>query len=176
MSVLLLFYYHCITGLHSIPTTVTIIIKINYSCIIILHTIILLSLSVSVAIMLTPAEPAYVCPRQQITFTCETNDNFLRWNVTFLDSGYTDERLVSSYGVPDIVSLKINAILFNFTRISEAPLMVTMSVSNVTTDLRIRCKEYTESSIVNTLSTMIFVVSAENEKGNPLLDYPMAYM
>ena len=51
-----------------------------------------------------------------------------------------------------------------------------MSVSNVTTDLRIRCKEYTESSMVNTLSTMIFVVSAENEKGNPLLDYPMAYM
>ncbi|MCG8620880.1 MAG: hypothetical protein MJE68_02610 [Proteobacteria bacterium] len=126
--------------------------------------------------MLTPAEPAYVCPRQQITFTCETNANFLRWNITFLDSGYTDERLVSSYGVPDIVSLKINAILFNFTRISEAPLVVTMSVSNVTTDLRIRCKEYTESSMVNTLSTMIFVVSAENEKGNPLLDYPMAYM
>lgn len=117
--------------------------------------------------MLTPAEPAYVCPQQQITFTCETNANFLRWNITFLDSGYTDERLVSSYGVPDIVSLKINAILFNFTRISEAPLVVTMSVSNVTTDLRIRCKEYTESSMVNTLSTMIFVVRAENEKGDP---------
>ena len=126
--------------------------------------------------MLIPAEPAYVCPRQQITFTCETNANFLRWNITFLDSGYTDERLVSSYGVPDIHSIpEINAILFNFTRISEAPLVVTMSVSNVSTDLRIRCKEYTESSIINTLSTSIFVVRTENERGNPI-DYPMAYI
>jgi hypothetical protein len=120
------------------------------------------------AIMLTPAELAYVCPRQQITFICETNANFLRWNITFLDSGYTDERLVSSYGISDIVSLRINAVLFNFTRISETPLLVTMSISNITTDLRIRCKEYTESSTVNTLSTMVLVVRAE--KGN-LIDY-----
>ena len=116
--------------------------------------------------MLTPTELAYVCPGQQITFTCETNTNFLRWNITFLDSGYTDERLVSSYGVSDITSLRISATSFNFTRVSEMPLVVTLMISNVTTDLRIRCKEYTELSSVNTLSTLVLVVYTQNKNGN----------
>ena len=117
------------------------------------------------AFTLTPSEVAYVCPGQQIIFTCEASEDFLRWNITFPDSGHTDERLVSSYGVPDIVSLRINAIQFNFTRISEAPLVVTMAISNATTDLRIRCREYTELS-TNTLSTLVIVVSAGNINGN----------
>ena len=123
-------------------------------------------ISVSDAFMLTPAELANVCPGQEITFTCETSTNFLRWNITFLDSGYTDERLVSSYGVSDIASLEINAILFNFTRISEAPLVVTMVISNINKDLRIGCKEYTtEPPTVNTLSAMLHVVRAKDKNG-----------
>ena len=119
------------------------------------------------AFMLTPAELAYACPGQQITFTCETNETFLRWNITFLDSGHTDRRLVSSYGVSDIVPLRINALLFNFTRISETPLVVAMTANNVATDLRISCIEYTELS-TSTLSTLVLVVRAANRNGNNL--------
>ena len=67
----------------------------------------MLLISVSSTFTLTPAKLAYVCPGQQATLKCETSANFLRWNITFADTGYTDERLVTSYGIPDIVPLKI---------------------------------------------------------------------
>ena len=117
------------------------------------------------AFKLTPSEVAHVCPGQQLVLTCETMANYLRWNITFSDSGYTDERLVTSYGIQDVVPLRINNIVFNFTRISEVPLVATMSILNVTTNLRIGCREYTELS-TKMLSTLVLLVRAEDKNGN----------
>ena len=108
-----------------------------------------------------------MCSGQQLVLKCETNANFLQWNITFPDSGYNDERLITSSGITEITPLKVNNIQFDFTRISEAPLVTTMTISNVTADLIIGCRKLT-GQLTSSFSTLILLVRAQEKKGNKL--------
>jgi hypothetical protein len=125
-----------------------------------------MSNSVSEAFMLTPSEIAYVCQGQQLILKCETSANFLQWNITFTDSGYNDERYIISSATADITPLRVNDILFEFTRISEAPLVTTITISNVIADLKIDCIEYYAEQSTSILSTLILLVRAQDRNGN----------
>ena len=120
---------------------------------------------VSEAFMLTPSEIAYGCQGQQLILKCETSASFLQWNITFTDSGYNDERYITSSATADITPLRVNDILFEFTCISEAPLVTTITISNVIADLKIDCREYYAEQSTS-MSTLILLVRAQDKNGN----------
>ena len=116
--------------------------------------------------MLTPSEIAYVCQGQQLILKCETSTNYLQWNITFTGSGCNDERYITSFAMADITPLRVNDILFEFTRLSEAPLVTTITISNVIADLKIECREYYADSQSTSMSTLILLVRAQDKNGN----------
>ena len=119
--------------------------------------------------MLSPLEIAYVCPGEELTLTCETSENLLGWNITIPHNGYHSLRLVSSSGVP-IVPLRVNSTVFNFTRKSDSPLVITLLIRNVTVDLRIFCIEFDAFSMANFLLTTVRVFRTSHIHSKELHD------
>ena len=76
---------------------------------------------------------------------CLTNGSFLEFNITTKD--YIGFRLISSIGVQEIQPLVAGYTIFQFSRESNTPLNITLSISNVTADLLISCVEFPPSDI-----------------------------
>ena len=107
--------------------------------------------------VLSPTEVGYVCQGEEIALTCMTNRNFLRWNISIPQSGYNNQRLVSALETANIVPLRINNMVLQFTRVSSDPLVIKLSISGVTVGLLVTCTELAYA-YANTLATNIHVV------------------
>ena len=107
--------------------------------------------------VLLPAEVGYVCQGEEIVLTCMTSRNFLRWNSSIPQSGYNNQRLVSALETADIVPLRINNMVLQFTRVSSDPLVIKLSISGVTVDLLVTCTELAYG-FASTLVTNIHVI------------------
>ena len=113
-----------------------------------------------------------ICPRQLFTLRCETIEPFQQWNILVPQSGFSELRQVTAYGVPEIIPLRSNYTIFSFTRESESvslPLVVSLAVINATADLRISCAEYTgsdqQSSINASLSAAVHIIRHQHVHG-----------
>ena len=130
-----------------------------------------------------PPEVSLLCPGEELTITCGTNDtNFLEWNLTFSISGMTESRtrLVSSIGQFETSSIPANdqnmMTIFHFliTRRSDSgsiPLISTLSVSNVTANnylngTEVHCIESYNSTVeLDRFVTTIHVFKLEHGIG-----------
>ena len=101
-----------------------------------------------------------MCPDDQPSYTCITEANFLEWNITIPSQMYVGLRLISSIGVQEIQPLIAGYTIFRFSRESNTPLNITLSISNVTADLLISCVEY--RSPKNTLQSAATYISMSN--------------
>ena len=108
--------------------------------------------------MLSPGDNGYVCQGDKIALTCTTSKRFLRWNISVLQIGYSSQRLISAQETSEIVPLRINGMALWFTRISSDPMVIKLSIRNVTYDLLVTCTEL-DYSYANTLATYIHIIT-----------------
>ena len=85
---------------------------------------------------LSPPEVVYVCRGGRVSLSCVTNASFLEWNITA--HNYIGLKLISYVGSID--PLTVNYTTFTFTRESQQPLNVTMTIVNATVDYRVVCQ------------------------------------
>ena len=78
----------------------------------------------------------HVCVGEQLSLTCVINASFLEWNITA--QNYIGLKLISSGGRTD--PLTVNYTTFTFTRESQQPLNVTLTIINATVDYRVVCQ------------------------------------
>lgn len=81
-----------------------------------------------------------VCPGESLHFICCTNQSFIEWNITALqsESGQTDSRTKLVSDISPLAMLIVNGITFTITRNSSLRshrLTSMLSVANVTADL-----------------------------------------
>lgn len=115
----------------------------------------------SIGFSLLPIGNTYICPGDQPSYSCITDANFLEWNITIPNQMYIGLRLISSAGLPDIQPLIAQYTIFRFSRESNTPLNITLSISNVTADLLIvSCIEYQTPK--NTLQSAAIYISMNN--------------
>lgn len=107
---------------------------------------------------LMPSNNTYVCFGEELTFRCETNQGYLRWNVSIPRDGYKGSRLISYGGSSTFVPLTRNNIIFSFSRLSTSPLIATLTISSVIVDMRVFCAELSVS-VANLLATDVHVLS-----------------
>ena len=108
--------------------------------------------------MLLPAENGYVCQGDETALICTTTRSFLRWNISIPQTGYDNQRLVSALETSEIVPLRINSMAMQFTRVSSHPMVIKLSIRNVTVDLLVTCTELAYS-YAKTLATDIHVIT-----------------
>ena len=118
----------------------------------------LISLAGVSGFMLSPVDNGYVCQGDKIALTCTTNKSFLRWNISVLQTGYNNQRLVSAQETSEIVSLRINGMALRFTRVSSDPMVIELSIRNVIFDLLVTCTEL-DYLYANTLATYIYTIT-----------------
>ena len=85
---------------------------------------------------LSSPEAVYVCMGEQLSLTCVINSSFLEWNITA--PNYIGLKLISSGGRTDPLSM--NYTTFTFTRESQQPLNVTLTIINATVDYGVVCQ------------------------------------
>ena len=107
---------------------------------------------------LLPAGNGYVCQGDEIALTCTTSRSFLRWNISIPQTGYDNQRLVSALETSEIIPLRINSMAMQFTRVSSHPMVIKLSIRNVTVDLLVTCTELAYS-YAKTLATNIHVIT-----------------
>ena len=94
---------------------------------------------------------------------CKTEGVLLEWNISIAQYGYVSGRFVSHIGMPNIHPLSVNSITFNFVRNSTEPLVVTLIINSVITDLRVACKQYYQSGVSsNVFTTAVQVLTAND--------------
>ena len=102
--------------------------------------------------MYTPLQKKFHMPK---ALRCETNQPFQQWNITVPQFHFSELRLVTAYGVPEITPLRSNYTIFNFTCESVSPqlLVASLAIINATTDISVSCVDYAGSaSSVNHIS------------------------
>ena len=117
-----------------------------------------------VDLMLSPSKVAFVCPGEQLTLTCQTNESsILRWTITLPELNTTYTRNVPFTGdgrLPLIIHSAVdNTVVFNFSRISEPnthPLIAKLLIDNINTDLN---GTETNCSVLGTSVTHTTVVN-----------------
>ena len=91
--------------------------------------------------MVPQNEVVYLCPGEQISITCSTNNTFLGWDIelNFSQYGYYIRRYVSMYdSMSYYSSLLIRDTIVNFTKNSERgalPLISTLIINNASANL-----------------------------------------
>jgi hypothetical protein len=110
--------------------------------------------------MLSPGDNGYVCQGEKIALTCTTSKSFLRWNISLLQVGYNNQRLISAQETSEIVPLRINGMALWFTRVSSDPMVIKLSIRNVTFDVLVTCTEL-DYSYANTLATYIHTITVQ---------------
>ena len=106
---------------------------------------------------LLPSNITYVCFGEELTLMCETNERYLRWNISIPRDGYKGSRLVSYGGTPVFEPLTTNNTIFSIFRLSTTPLIATMMINNVVADMTVFCTELS-TSVANLLATDIHVI------------------
>ena len=115
--------------------------------------------------MLLPSNNAYVCFGEELTLRCETNQDYLRWNISISRDRYKGSRLISYGGSSTPESLTLNNIIFSFSRLSTSPLIATLTINSVIVDMRVFCTELSVS-VANLLASNVHVLNnrGKNEK------------
>lgn len=106
---------------------------------------------------LLPSNNAYVCFGEEVTLRCETSERYLRWNISIPHNRYKGSRLMSYGGSSIYDPLTLNNTIFSFSRLSTSPLIATLMINSVTTDMTIFCTELSVS-VENSLSTDVHVI------------------
>ena len=127
----------------------------------------LTSLTGVTGFVLSPVDNGYVCQGDKIALTCTTSKSFLRWNISLLQTGYNNQRLVSAQETSEIVPLRINGMALRFTRVSSDPMVIELSIRNVTFDLFVTCTEL-DYLYANTLAMYIHTIT---NQGTAEFDY-----
>ena len=89
---------------------------------------------------------ASVCPEQQLSLTCHTNQsNALRWSITIPEESttYTRDVLITTGSIPQLpIEVAGRTVTVHFSRQSVDPLTSTLSINSTSTNLdgtRISC-------------------------------------
>ena len=100
------------------------------------------------------------CHGDQLTLTCHTTPNMtlLQWTLTIPDRPAPDIRFLSSSGsTQNVLPLIVGQTVFQFLRISISPLISTMVINNVSTNVngtRVECSysgEVMETTTINVI-------------------------
>ena len=113
---------------------------------------------------LSPSNVALVCPEQQLSLTCRTNQSSaLRWTVILPRGNGTHQRNVFNIGDGNIQALPLEiagrTITLNFSRQSANPLNSALSIDSTHTSLngtRINCSIGDSST-----TTVIYVIDSK---------------
>lgn len=120
----------------------------------------------SAAATLIPSGALFICPNQLLTLRCQTSERFQRWNITVPQFGFSQLRYVTSYGVPEIIPLRSNHIIFNFTRTSTSPqLEVSLLIVNTAENLEVSCVAYTGSPVTSVDPSLRAAINIINTNG-----------
>ena len=90
---------------------------------------------------------------EDISLNCVTDREFMEWNITA--HNYIGLRLISSGG--SIIPLTVNYTTFLFTRESQQPLNVTLTIVNATVDYRVDC-ESVPANATNKLQKTVRII------------------
>ena len=122
---------------------------------------------------LIPAGIAAVCPGDQLTFVCNTNNKFLKWNVTLSEAhsnGVLTQEEFVSIGSESSFYITLNGTLFNITKTSNdsdellTSTLTIMSVSRNLNGTTVNCTEV-EEDLNNTNSSVAVIEVITVNKG-----------
>ena len=100
-----------------------------------------------------------MCLGEDVSLTCVTDERFMEWNITA--PNYIGLKLISSGGRTD--PLSVNFTTFTFTRESQQPLNVTLTIINASVDMSVYCMELKRDVFTDALVTTVDVVTSESD-------------
>jgi hypothetical protein len=106
---------------------------------------------------LSPPEVVHVCRGERLSLSCVSNARFLEWNISAWN--YIGLKLISSGGSTD--PLTVNYTTFTFTRESQQPLNVTLTIVNATVDYRVVCQTV-PAGATNPLEKTVRIIRAND--------------
>ena len=109
---------------------------------------------------LLPLGAVYACLGDNVPLTCVTDRGFMEWNITA--PKYIGLKLISSGGSTD--PLTVNYTTFTFTRESQQPLNVTLTIINATVDMMVHCiDDFKLDAFTDAPVTTINVMASESD-------------
>ena len=111
---------------------------------------------------LSPLGTVHVClGSENVSLNCRVTDKgFMEWNITA--QNYIGLKLISSGG--SMNPLTVNYTTFLFTRESQQPLNVTLTIVNATVDMIVYCiDDFKIDTFTDALVTAVNVISSESD-------------